>query len=65
MTGAGQESIASNISAIAIASCSLASRSRAIAARIQAMSAPAQKLRPGAGEDDRPQLDRALAREAP
>ena len=42
MTGTGQVSIASNISAIAIASCSLASTSRAIAARIQATSAPAQ-----------------------
>ena len=43
MTGTGQVSIVSNISAIAIASCSFASRvERRCAARIQAMSAPAQ-----------------------
>ena len=42
MTGTGHVSIASNMSAIAIASCSLPSTSSAIAARIQAMSAPAQ-----------------------
>ena len=42
MTGTGQVSMVSNMSAIAIASCSLPSVSRAIAARIQARSAPAQ-----------------------
>ena len=42
MTGTGQVSIVSNMSAIAIASCSLPSVSRVIAARIQARSAPAQ-----------------------
>ena len=42
MTGTGQVSIVSNMSAIAIASCSLPSTSSAIAARIQSMSAPAQ-----------------------
>ena len=63
MTGAGQASIASNISAIAIASASFASRSRAIEARIQAMSAPAQKLGPAPPMHDRPELDRGLLRE--
>ena len=42
MTGTGQVSIVSNMSAMAIASCSLPSTSSAIAARIQSMSAPAQ-----------------------
>ena len=42
MTGTGQVSMVSNMSAIAIASCSLPSVSSAIAARIQARSAPAQ-----------------------
>ena len=42
MTGTGQVSIVSNMSAIAMASCSLPSASSAIAARIQARSAPAQ-----------------------
>ena len=42
ITGTGQVSMVSNISAIAMASCSLPSTSSAIAARIQAMSAPAQ-----------------------
>ena len=42
MTGTGHVSIASNMSAIAIASCSLPSTSSSIAARIHAMSAPAQ-----------------------
>ena len=63
MTGTGQVSIASNMSAIAIASCSLPSTSSAIAARIQAMSAPAQNDGPVAGEDDGPELRRRLARE--
>ena len=42
MIGTGQVSMASNMSAMAMASCSLPSTSRAIAARIQVMSAPAQ-----------------------
>ena len=46
ITGTGHVSIASNISAIAIASCSLPSTSRDIAARIQSMSAPAQNVWP-------------------
>ena len=42
MIGTGQVSMVSSMSAIAIASCSLPSVSRAIAARIQSRSAPAQ-----------------------
>ncbi len=42
MTGTGQVSMVSNMSAMAMASCSLPSVSRAIAARIQPRSAPAQ-----------------------
>jgi hypothetical protein len=56
ITGAGQVSMASNISAIAMASCSLPSTSRLIAARIHAMSAPAQ--------NDAPSPARTTARRA-
>ena len=49
----------SNMSAMAIASCSLPSTSRAMAARIQAMSAPAQNDGPVAGQDDGPEVARA------
>ena len=42
ITGTGQRSMASNISAIAIASCSFCSRVRPRLARIQVTSAPAQ-----------------------
>ena len=60
MTGTGQVSMASNMSAIAIASCSLPSTSSAIAARIQSMSAPAQNVWPVAGEHDGAELGRRL-----
>ena len=63
MTGTGQVSMASNMSAIAIASCSLPSTSSGIAARIQSMSAPAQNDGPSPAEDDGAQLRRALAGE--
>jgi hypothetical protein len=64
MTGTGHVSIASNMSAMAIASCSLPSTSSSIAARIHATSAPAQNDGPGTCQDDGPKLRRALAGEA-
>ena len=63
MTGAGQVSIASNMSAIAIASCSLPSRVEGHRGAHPGEVGAGTERRSVAGEDDRPESGRLLARE--
>ena len=65
MTGTGQVSIASNMSAIAIASCSLRLDVEGHRGAHPGEVGAGAERRPVAGEDDGPELRRRLARRAP